>query len=423
MIKPIDLVYIDNDTISKKKKSIFFSPVRQCFREVPLFQAALGSKKYLSLFVVDTNSNAKHTIENLVNSNLKLIPPHILSDIHKNKTKLIILFMFEGYVYNGKLQNEYNILNEWCKKHNFKSDQVYYLHENFNQDLLPDNLHFTLRSFTTFFCWLQQDKMTDLEFTPKDTQYLYLLYNRANRIHRWVLGTQLFQRDLIKMGKCSYEILGPDKQSMSKWFGIYPGLSDLVPSVQSFEKTCPILLDYSSLVNNNPVNMINQYHHETTFMSIVTETLYRGELFFSEKIWKPVMAGQPFMLLGSPGLLKMFKSWKFKTFDNWFDESYDDITDMRKRSEAIVQEVERLSNLSIDQLKSIRKEMLPVLQHNQQRYAELRSRMCYPINNSTPTETGIKYLWNFHKTPEVEIQKIWHEWVDESSINNYNNFL
>jgi hypothetical protein len=418
MTKPINILHITPN----KNKYLFLKEEldEKLFREVSLVHT-IGLKKYLTLVIVTSPTCIN---ENLTQKKTQLIPDKVIRDIHANKTILIIVQMFEGLISKNyqKLTDDYKIIDQWCKNHKFNANQVYYLHENFNQSLVPNNANFTLRSFTTFFCWLQDDPVHESRFILKDNQYLYLLYNRANRMHRWILGAQLVQRDLLKLGKCSYEILGPDKHTMSKNASASPALSDLVPAMRDLEKICPLTLEYDSLLINNPVHRINKRHHETTFMSIVTETLCDGELFFSEKIWKPVIAGQPFMLLGSPGLLRMFKSWGFKTFDIWFDESYDDVSNVRKRSEIIVREVEKLSKLNITELQAIRNEMMPVLQHNQLRYIELRKRMCSP--NPNPVIGDNTFSWNKMKMPAMAICKIWEEWIGNSVIDtsDYNNF-
>ena len=51
----------------------------------------------------------------------------------------------------------------------------------------------------------------------------------------------------------------------------------------------------------------------STFISLVTESLTdRNTLFFSEKIWKPIMVGHPFLLLGSKHSLKYLKNLGYK---------------------------------------------------------------------------------------------------------------
>jgi len=73
------------------------------------------------------------------------------------------------------------------------------------------------------------------------------------------------------------------------------------------------------------------------FWHIVTETVfYYNKLHLTEKIFKPIVSKQPFMLLAAPGNLAYLKSYGFKTFDTLIDESYDNIQDPDLRIEAIV---------------------------------------------------------------------------------------
>jgi hypothetical protein len=104
---------------------------------------------------------------------------------------------------------------------------------------------------------------------------------------------------------------------------------------------------------------------ERTFISVVTETLVDdGTLFFSEKIWKPIMVGHPFMVYGNQYSLKYLKSVGFKTFDKWIDESYDDEPNRDKRSKMIVNELEKFSLKSLDELKKLREEMFEICEFN-----------------------------------------------------------
>lgn len=87
----------------------------------------------------------------------------------------------------------------------------------------------------------------------------------------------------------------------------------------------------------------------------------------NEKIFKPIAYKQPFVIIGTPNTLKYLRDYGFKTFDGIIDETYDTIEDDTKRALAILQEVERLSNMSNDAWDKTLKEMLPILEHNQNR--------------------------------------------------------
>ena len=98
---------------------------------------------------------------------------------------------------------------------------------------------------------------------------------------------------------------------------------------------------------------------------IVTETIfYDQKLHLTEKIFKPIVARRPFFLVGAPGNLAYLKSYGFKTFDRWIDESYDLEQDPDKRISLIVQEIERLCQLAPAELDKMYQEMWEVLDYN-----------------------------------------------------------
>jgi hypothetical protein len=98
---------------------------------------------------------------------------------------------------------------------------------------------------------------------------------------------------------------------------------------------------------------------------IVTETVYfQDKLHLTEKIFKPIVAKRPFILVAAPGNLAYLKSYGFRTFDRWIDESYDTETDHYVRIEKITAEIKRLCNLSPAELKQMHSEMQAVLEYN-----------------------------------------------------------
>ena len=131
-------------------------------------------------------------------------------------------------------------------------------------------------------------------------------------------------------------------------------------------------IDHRYDLNYNLAVNITKEDYERTFLSMVTESLVDdGTLFFSEKIWKPLMVGHPFLLYGNQYSLKYLKEKGYKTFDKWFDESYDNEPNRDQRSIMISKELKRLSELKIEQLHQMRNEMKEVCQHNQLKYREL----------------------------------------------------
>jgi hypothetical protein len=62
----------------------------------------------------------------------------------------------------------------------------------------------------------------------------------------------------------------------------------------------------------------------------------------TEKTFKPIALGMPFVIVGTHGSLKYLRSYGFKTFGNLWDESYDDEPDDSRRIEKIAQVLKQL---------------------------------------------------------------------------------
>lgn len=110
---------------------------------------------------------------------------------------------------------------------------------------------------------------------------------------------------------------------------------------------------------------INQELNARALFQVVSETVfYEEKLHLTEKIFKPIVCRQPFMLLAAPGNLNYLKSYGFQTFDRWIDESYDNEPDPDLRIKKVVMEIEKLSRLSYSQLDEMHNEMQEILDFN-----------------------------------------------------------
>jgi len=108
---------------------------------------------------------------------------------------------------------------------------------------------------------------------------------------------------------------------------------------------------------------------QSSFMHVVTETVfYEPKLHLTEKVFKPIVAGRPFVLVSSPGALEYLREYGFKTFAPWIDESYDTITDHEARLDAIALEISRLHAMPLSELKTLLAEMQPIMEHNRRHF-------------------------------------------------------
>ena len=101
------------------------------------------------------------------------------------------------------------------------------------------------------------------------------------------------------------------------------------------------------------------------------ETLFDDtRLHLTEKSLRPIACGRPFILATAPGSLAYLRSYGFKTFDRYIDETYDTITNSFERLEAIKLEITRLSKKTYNELQQMQDEMTPIFEHNRKKFIE-----------------------------------------------------
>jgi hypothetical protein len=204
---------------------------------------------------------------------------------------------------------------------------------------------------------------------PKCFANVFITYNHIinfNRSYRLTFISKLVNLHLDKFGLIGAPLVADKKLIL-----------DEITDANSRISTESKLLIYNTLLKNdkkfildfeNPYGQlsanINLNLNQTAFCQIVTETVfYDNALHLTEKIFKPIICRQPFLLLGAPGNLKYLKSYGFKTFDKWWDESYDDEIDADKRIDKVIDIINYLTKNNKD-LPRIYDEMYQILDYN-----------------------------------------------------------
>lgn len=127
----------------------------------------------------------------------------------------------------------------------------------------------------------------------------------------------LVDRDLYKNNLISHNQLSYDRWAEH---GVPESL------IKHTAEILPLIVDDADFDNNKAMH-INLELYLKTWLSVITEThAFDGpnHLFISEKLWKPVFALQPFMVLGHKHTLRLLRSWGYETYGMLWDESYDD---------------------------------------------------------------------------------------------------
>jgi hypothetical protein len=105
--------------------------------------------------------------------------------------------------------------------------------------------------------------------------------------------------------------------------------------------------------------------YKECFCAVVNETRYAQPFAnFSEKTTIAIASKLPLIMVAPPKTLEYLRTFGFKTFDRWWDESYDLEEDHEKRLIKIFNVIDFIKNKSLTELDQIYKEMSEILEHN-----------------------------------------------------------
>ena len=123
--------------------------------------------------------------------------------------------------------------------------------------------------------------------------------------------------------------------------------------------------DLNSVQHNDHSGHVAE-HYDSTACSIVLETHFDADgstgSFLTEKTFKCVKHGHPFVLFAPPGSLATLRGMGYRTFDSVIDTSYDRIQDNTLRYLAVIATVRKLA--VVDPV-TLYNSCIEDLQHNQ----------------------------------------------------------
>jgi hypothetical protein len=130
---------------------------------------------------------------------------------------------------------------------------------------------------------------------------------------------------------------------------------------------------------------------DKTFLYVVTETISDNfymntdiPMDFMSKMGRALYYPTPFVVVGNMGILKRLQDMGFKTFSDFWDESYDDVPNLDDRLEKIKEILNYINNLEMDELVIIRNKMLPIFEHNREILKNLQEKENLEISKLFP---------------------------------------
>jgi hypothetical protein len=301
----------------------------------------------------------------------------------------------------------YQLLDEFCNSTGFEKSQIKIITAN----LIESHPDYQIECRSRYWYEVQEIhnwlKKHCYQHTFLPTKHFGNFIGRSTWYRVWI-GSQLYKwhRDKTLQTfhssfSCNY-VVPPEHgvfDTLELDYLNQFGCNDM-QSVIEFLNDCPLIIDpanitkaqqikgYIPATNNqcyplqHPANLMLEDYYCDIFVDIVCETKILGKSFFlTEKTWRPIIFKRPIILMSSINTLKNLKRLGFKTFDQWWDEGYDDYSD-QDRVREILKLVDTLSKWSVDQCHQTLIEMQDVLDHNYQVFCNLTySKIDQLLNN------------------------------------------
>lgn len=148
-----------------------------------------------------------------------------------------------------------------------------------------------------------------------------------------------------------------------------------IKDLNFYNSKLPIELDTFETDNKFYFRTTNTFKKElflNSCINIVTETsCFFNELFISEKILKPILNYQPFIVLGPYQYLRELKKYGFKTFSEVWDESYDEIINPYERIPAVISLINNLNKKTIQEFNEIYQKIKNICIYNRELFDSL----------------------------------------------------
>lgn len=223
------------------------------------------------------------------------------------------------------------------------------------------------------------EKYKTLEYQAGPKQKDFLCLQRRWSDHRVAFFLDMHRKGLLDKFYMSMDSTQPESgntyESNATYLSQrYPSLEFTKEQISSAEQALPLHLDTANF-STFPMES-SQFDLESYFsnslINIVSETFFFSpEIHITEKTFKPISFMQPFIMMGAAGSLQHVRDMGFKTFSNFWDETYDSINNDVKRYNKIVKLVEEISAWSAEEKINFSYAVKDIVEYNCKHFATM----------------------------------------------------
>ena len=327
-----------------------------------------------------------HHNQQLWAKNIDVIPTKILDEVRKGNCKLIFDNTLEGKSIEG---DEFlNPFYESIDKLKLPTKNIYFITNNLIAEKTHQEYHRADKINVISIMWnvfdvqrLKQEGhlpikvSSDMEYKYKSVNIFktkhFLKINRTNRNERDLFMMFLNFEKLLDKCLISFPELHkwPEYQDMFYKYTQQENINDL-------KSKLPFDIDETDKTNHGPAGVgkgkfnadlpFDPIHYRNSFISIVMGAFPfdKSGYHLHSSTFNPMYCGHPIIQFAPHKTLEVMKQYGFKTFDKWWDESYDDEKDDWKRLQMIMDLVLKLSDYDEKDLLHMYGDMKETLQHN-----------------------------------------------------------
>jgi len=308
-----------------------------------------------------------------------LIPNHT-KNLFKKGLSLLLYYPREGHIIENWFPNLYKNL----KKNNLLQNKIFFVFGDNDIEVNYKNFckSHNLKSFLTpiavdYFTGDYIENVKNSNVSIKlEKKYDFLFYNGKMRPHRLYAVSRLSQKNLLNKSLTSLVTINNCKYySLDKCLSVLEEQNVDTKNTREFVNNFqPILLDVEPPTDDfserEVTEVTTEWHYTESFFSIVSETTPMNR-FITEKTYKPILNLHPFIVIGPAKILELLRNRGFYTFEEMFDESYDQELNYIKRIDMVLKEVEKFSNLCIHEKYTLYKEVIPKIIRNREHFIQI----------------------------------------------------
>jgi hypothetical protein len=296
---------------------------------------------------------------------IALLPPDIKRILADKTRNLKILF----YYHEGDNPERIKArLDHLCEQNGLSADVYRLASGNTAADTIENCVHFCDHELLY--------SMRNSRIRAKQPEFLktgvpmmesFLLLSRSHKWWRATVVTDLQRQGLLDRAVWSYNTDQDCGDRIEECPFELDRVDITVSELTAFLQSGPYRCDDLDAAEHNDHSVHVHEHYDRTAVSIVLETHFdadgSGGAFLTEKTFKCLKHGHPFVLFAPAGSLQALRNMGYRTFDHCVDTSYDSIADNTDRYLAAKHTVRKLAAADPNTLYN---SCVEDLQHNQQ---------------------------------------------------------